>query len=57
MATYTGQNMGAGRLDRVSCGLFLSTLSGIVVSAARWWLSCYSATSFSCSSAPPKPRP
>ena len=33
MATYTGQNMGAGRLDRVSRGLFLSTLSGIVVSA------------------------
>lgn len=38
MATYAGQNVGAGRLDRVRRGVLVSTLTGFVLSAAAYLL-------------------
>ncbi|MGN0507053.1 MAG: MATE family efflux transporter [Lachnospiraceae bacterium] len=38
MATYAGQNVGAGRFDRVRRGLFVSTVTGIVLSVATFGL-------------------
>lgn len=38
MATYAGQNVGAGRFDRVRRGLFASTLMGIVLSVLTYGL-------------------
>lgn len=38
MATYAGQNVGAGRLDRVSKGLLAGTLTGIVISMVTFVL-------------------
>jgi len=38
MATYSGQNVGAGRLDRVKKGLFTSTILGFALSAVTFGL-------------------
>ena len=38
MATYAGQNVGAGRLDRVSKGLVAGTVSGWILSVATFIL-------------------
>ena len=38
MATYAGQNVGAGRLDRVSKGLFTGTVTGTLISVMMFVL-------------------
>ena len=38
MTTYAGQNVGAGRIDRVSKGLFSATATGIVLSVLTFIL-------------------
>ena len=50
MTTYTGQNLGAGRLDRVSQGmraglvialLTSAAIAGVMILCGRWVLSCF----------------